>query len=756
MGKNRPPKKVRELLVDLEKRRCLLAGSPRPYKEAAIASLEQLIACAPEDYERFIEQAEQTLRETQESACVNSLVDNGGFWNEPWVNVEQGTQDAWKAVCDVRTQMHITARASEEAEVVTASNRWRKSNSGSDGRGQHERGMIRIVPHVSLAFADGVTAGLKKSTKPVVQARDMQDTRKNDRQHGSQTLVWLRSYDLRLHDNPALTYAAKRGYPVHFVFIWSDKEDAALGKWKLAGTAAALWVHHALASLDRDIKRRFNQNISFQVAESTSSTLSQAAEHCGADVIVSSKAFDALGHKIENEVSGIAAQKGIDFKTFNSFLLNDIEEVRLDLDQRNGAFGTLVPFLFACNSQPNPPKPQPIPAQLPPQTQEVAIPSAGLDALGLSRMPVRKDGSVLDWGAPILASWDISESAALSALRSFLAPGGGISRYETERHLADASAVARISPYLRHGMLSCRLMYWESKAASAKDVSTTFWRRLVWRDLAYWQLRLFPDMTDKPVRQHYAGQWWNTDKAALDRWRCGRTGYPLVDAGMRELWSTGWMSQNVRMAAAIHLCEHMSVHWVEGARWFHHTLVDADPAINPMMWQNAGKSGLDQWNFTMDPAEFGRRMDPTGDYVRRWCPELRSLPARFIHCPWEAPERLQRHLSPGSYPPRLVQDLDVAAADSCRAIREQRVRSQQWNDVGGYDLIVIPRGSTVAHDGRRMRLFTKKDYRLPDSDHGGYGGRSATWRGEGRRDRDVPRQSQQIVLSNFMKRGVGS
>jgi len=312
-----------------------------------------------------------------------------------------------------------------------------------------------------------------------------------------------------------------------------------------------------------------------------------------------------------------------------------------------------------------------------------------------------------------MQEWDATEEGALAALRQFLKPGGGLSRYEAERHLADASAVARISPYLRFGMLSCRTMYWESMAANAKDVSTTFWRRLVWRDLAYWQLLLYPNMSDEPIRAHYAGQQWNTSEDAYHRWCQGKTGYPIVDAGMRELWETGWMAQNARMVSAIFLVEYLNISWVKGAHWFHHTLVDADPAINPMMWQNAGKSGLDQWNFTMHPAEFGRRMDPTGEYVRRWCPELRSLPARFIHCPWEAPDRLQKYIPQGVYPDRLVCDLEVAAQASRTAIRDQRARRRDRNDDGGYDLIVLPKGSTLQHDGRLARVFTKKDYRLP-------------------------------------------
>jgi hypothetical protein len=201
------------------------------------------------------------------------------------------------------------------------------------------------------------------------------------------------------------------------------------------------------------------------------------------------------------------------------------------------------------------------------------------------------------------------------------------------------------------------------------------------------------------------------------------------------------------MVAAIFLVEHLNISWVEGARWFSHTLVDADPAINPMMWQNAGKSGLDQWNFTMHPVEFGRRMDPTGDYVRRWIPELSSLPARFIHCPWEAPERLQKHIAPGIYPCRLVLDIEAAAETSRKAIVDQRSRRRDRNDGGGYDILVLPKGSTCKHDGQQIRLFTRKEYRLrlraARYDDERFDG---TFQTEKRRPND-----SQIVLQDFMR-----
>merc|ERR1712032_1672084 len=188
----------------------------------------------------------------------------------------------------------------------------------------------------------------------------------------------------------------------------------------------------------------------------------------------------------------------------NSYLLNDIDEIRLDMREHRGHFGTLVPFLFACNSQPAPRKPEQEPATLVRGQSITVSANVGLAELGICKLPIRRDGCTVDWGASIVKSWQISEEGAREALSRFLAEGGGLSKYESERHLADASAVARISPYLRFGMLSSRTMYWASKTANAKDVATTFWRRLVWRDLAYWQLRLFPHMTDEPIRAHYS------------------------------------------------------------------------------------------------------------------------------------------------------------------------------------------------------------------------------------------------------------
>jgi len=635
-----------------------------------------------------------------------------------------------------------------------------------------------ICPRVSQAFHGQLREGLKDSAT-VAGARHAQEERaqalattRHSCSDGA-TLVWLRPFDLRLHDHPPLWYAAGRGRPVQVVFAWSDAEDAALGEWQIAGTAAAFWLHHAIDSLDASLRQKYGFGIAIRTSDTVASAVMAAALESGADEVVTSTSFEPVGPAgciVEAAARKTVEAAGLKFKSFNSFLLHDINKVHVDMSTYRGHFGTLTPFHHACMSQPAVQGPTPEPPSL--KSIYSGIANEGLHALGFARMPVRSDGSVVDWGSPILGGWEISEKAALDTLQKFLAPRGGLERYEKGRQLANASAVTRISPYLRFGMLSCRRMFSEMKVACAKEQSIVYWRRLIWRDLAYWQLSLFPRMRSEPIRAHYAGQTWNQDKVALSCWQKGETGFPIVDAGMRELWSTGWMAQNVRMVAAILLCEHLNIHWIEGERWFHHTLVDADSAINAMMWQNAGKSGLDQWNFSMSPAASGKTQDPTGSYVRKWCPELAKLPTKLLHTPWDAPSHVLREagvsLGPyGNYPERIVVDLRAAAKISGDAIRQQRKRSVEWSNDQGYDLIVLPRGATLAHDGQKFRVFTVPQYRNANR-HGSdadewavnpapaKGRRKGSGRGKGHGKGAAPeaasvKTSHQSVLSEYMR-----
>ena len=342
----------------------------------------------------------------------------------------------------------------------------------------------------------------------------------------------------------------------------------------------------------------------------------------------------------------------------------------------------------------------------------------------------------------------------------------------TERFRADMRTTARISPYMRFGELSPREVYHGAKRAAAeKERSSSrsaavFLRRLAWRDLAYWSLWRFPHLADEPLRPQYAHQWWAvpwdprppakrtkkkttatggkttndedgggcrdgrgdstlaalavtrrrwdsfmtaSDDKNLRAWQRGETGYPLVDAAMRELWITGYIPNYMRHVVAGFLIEYLSIDWRHGELWFHDTLVDADVAIQAFMWQNGGHSGMDQWNFVMHPVFAAKSADPEGDYVRRWCPELKSLPREYIHCPWEAPATMLARAGVAfgrDYPRRIVVNLDEARRTSLRAVLEVR------RGVGAK--YVLPDGNEalpLPEPGRTARCITRVDYR---------------------------------------------
>ena len=243
-----------------------------------------------------------------------------------------------------------------------------------------------------------------------------------------------------------------------------------------------------------------------------------------------------------------------------------------------------------------PPPPLPPPPRLAPPARWPR--SLALSTLGLARLPRRADGTRVDWAGGIRTFWAAGEAGAAAALQGFL--DDAVRRFEgRERHRADRRNTAVISPYLRFGELSPRSVLHAVQAALGARAPPTFLRRLAWRDLAYWALWRFPTLADKSFRPHYEAQPWTVDpsNALFESWCAARTGYPLVDAAMTQLWRVGWMPNYMRHVCAGFLVEFLGLDWRKGERWFAETLVDADTAINAYMWQNGGHSGMDQWNF---------------------------------------------------------------------------------------------------------------------------------------------------------------
>ncbi|XP_069824581.1 deoxyribodipyrimidine photo-lyase-like [Dendropsophus ebraccatus] len=501
-------------------------------------------------------------------------------------------------------------------------------------------------------------------------------------------VVWFRR-DLRLYDNPALISALERGAPVIPVFIWSLSEETGQNFTLATGGATKFWLHHALFQLNKSLIDKFGSHIVFRVTSSCAEELVCLVRETGADTVIVNALYEPWLKERDDLISENLERQRVTFKRCHSYCVHEPYSVSTEGVGLRG-IGSVSHFMSCCTRNASPPigTPYEAPASLPVPSHWPE--SVNLDSLNLAKMPRRKDGSKIDWAATIRKSWDFSEDGAYTCLEDFLKDG--IKHYDKESGRADKPYTSHISPYLHFGQISPRTVLHE--AHFTKKSVPKFLRKLAWRDLAYWLLVLFPDLHVEPVRPAYKSQRWSNDKQHLRAWQKGMTGYPLVDAAMRELWLTGWMCNYSRHVVASFLVAYLHLHWIHGYRWFQDTLVDADVAINAMMWQNGGMSGLDHWNFVMHPVDAALTCDPDGSYVRKWCPELAGLPDEYIHKPWKcAPSQLRRAgVTLGeNYPHRIIVDLEDRREQSLKDVVEVRKKHPEYTDeVSGSDMVPVP------------------------------------------------------------------
>uniref|UniRef100_A0A665VE19 Deoxyribodipyrimidine photo-lyase-like n=1 Tax=Echeneis naucrates TaxID=173247 RepID=A0A665VE19_ECHNA len=507
-------------------------------------------------------------------------------------------------------------------------------------------------------------------------------------------LLWFRR-DLRLCDNPALIASLEVGAPVIPVFIWSPEEEEGPGITVAAGGACKYWLHQALFCFCSSLERIgshlifLKANAEGNAKGSSLCALKDLIKETGARTVLANALYEPWLKERDEEVVSALQKDGVECKLFHSYCLRDPYSVSTVGVGLRG-IGSVSHFMSCCRQNPgsalgvplDPPASLPTPSQWP---QGVS-----LDILGLACMPRRKDGTTIDWSANIRKSWDFSEEGAHAKLEAFL--NDGVYRYEKESGRADAPNTSCLSPYLHFGQLSPRWLLWDAKGAHCRPPK--FQRKLAWRDLAYWQLTLFPDLPWESLRPSYKALRWSSDRGHLKAWQRGQTGYPLVDAAMRQLWLTGWMNNYMRHVVASFLIAYLHLPWQEGYRWFQDTLVDADVAIDAMMWQNGGMCGLDHWNFVMHPVDAAMTCDPCGTYVRKWCPELKDLPNEFIHKPWKCPTSMLRRagLTLGqTYPHRVITDLEERRSQSLQDVTLVRKKFGQYVDKHtGCDLVPLP------------------------------------------------------------------
>ncbi|HVL56478.1 MAG TPA: deoxyribodipyrimidine photo-lyase, partial [Burkholderiaceae bacterium] len=417
---------------------------------------------------------------------------------------------------------------------------------------------------------------------------------------------------------PALAAAIERGRPVVPFFVHDDDEAR-------AGAASRWWLHQSLAALDASLRARGSRLVlrAGSAAEAIDSLLAQT----NADAVYWNRRHEPAAAARERAVATELRGRGVDCRSYNASLLAEPWTIRAS---GGDGYRVFTPFWRALRA--NDP---PAPSQWLPDA--IATPDRPL-----ASEPLASPRSGAASGAAEFAGcWTPGEAGALDRLHAFI--GSDLARYGQCRDQPAAEATSRLSAHLHFGDIGPRQVWHAAVAAAAEgraqpsDVER-FLSELGWREFAYHLLHQFPNLAEVPVRPEFERFEWIGDAAALRTWQQGLTGYPIVDAGMRQLLQTGWMHNRVRMIAASFLTKHLRIDWRDGQSWFRQRLVDADLANNALGWQWVAGCGADAAPFfrIFNPTLQAERFDADGSYVRRWVPELRALPAPAIHAPWAA------------------------------------------------------------------------------------------------------------------------
>lgn len=434
-------------------------------------------------------------------------------------------------------------------------------------------------------------------------------------------IVWFRR-DLRLHDNPALTHAVQAGHSILPLYIHAPNEEA---EWT-PGAASRWWLHHSLTAFGQQLQQ---QHIPLTIISShdSLSALQNIIQQTGAVAVYWNRCYEPLLRQRDQQIKTHLRVQGVQVYSANGYLLNEPWEVET---QQHTPYKVFTPYWRVCQKhQPAEPLPIPSPliaASIPELTQAVSLEQLAL----LPRIP---------WASGFTQLWTVGELGAMAQLTHLC--NDKLHDYHERRDLPSSDGISRLSPYLHFGEISPRQLYHTVQQCIAQQPECrkggeSFLRQLYWREFAWHLLYHFPHTVEQPLNLKYQAYPWATDyQTVLNAWQQGRTGYPIVDAGMRELWHTGWMHNRVRMIVASLLTKNARIPWQLGAQWFWDTLVDADLANNSLGWQWVAGCGADAAPYyrIFNPYTQSEKFDPQGQYLRRWLPELATLDNRSIHNP---------------------------------------------------------------------------------------------------------------------------
>jgi deoxyribodipyrimidine photo-lyase len=476
-------------------------------------------------------------------------------------------------------------------------------------------------------------------------------------------ILWFRR-DLRLHDNPALNHAAQTGRPILPVYILDEHGERPMGG------ASRWWLDKSLQTLDGSLQARGSRLILRRGDSLTQ--LQSLIDETEADTVFMNRLFEPEAFERDAEIAHTLKADQIDCRGFNGALLCRPGAVLNGSGQPYKVFTPFLKTLLATAEAP-PHTTGPKRIETPSDVESEALETWGLHP----RRP--------DWSGGF--DWTPGEAGADAALAVFVAKG--LKSYVRDRDFPDRPASSRLSPHLHWGEISpWRAIDRARSAADQGKVSSAeagkFVAEIGWREFSAHLLHQFPYIAERAFRPEYDAMPWREDAAGLDAWRHGRTGYPLVDAGMRQLWTTGWMHNRVRMVVASFLIKHLLIDWREGEAWFWDTLVDADRASNVQNWQWVAGSGADAAPYfrIFNPIAQGEKFDGDGAYVRRWVPELRRLPDRWLQSPWTAPQEVLRDAGVmlGRDYPRPIVEHEKGRARALEALKAVSGRGDDHSD----------------------------------------------------------------------------
>ncbi|MDA9170729.1 DNA photolyase family protein [Alphaproteobacteria bacterium] len=468
-------------------------------------------------------------------------------------------------------------------------------------------------------------------------------------------IYWIRQ-DLRLMDNPALTAAVNNG-PIIPIYILDEKSP----KEHKIGQSSRLWLHHSLIQLNR----KFDNKLLIAKGN-PEDILINICDLEGVNNIFWNRVYEPWSIIRDKQIKQNLSEKNIQVSTFNSSLLWEPWDVKKN---DNTPYRVFTPyFRRGCLNAKTPRRPIRKPDNI------IYHPINCFKPIQINDLNLQSD---YKWKDNIIAQWSIGEDAAQKRLNEFV--DNELDGYKEGRNFPTKKNVSRLSPYLHWGEISPNTVWYKVKDKNDLEVKNHqdtdhFLSEMGWREFSHSLLYYFPELPKKNLQKKFDKFSWNIDETKLKAWQRGKTGYPIVDAGMRELWLTGYMHNRLRMIVGSFLVKNLLLHWNEGEKWFWDCLVDADLANNSAGWQWIAGCGADAAPYfrIFNPITQGLKFDPNGEYVRKYIPEISKLPNKYLFNPWEAPyEELERaNVTLGDTYPKPIVDLKISRQDALSAFAQ--------------------------------------------------------------------------------------